>query len=145
FAGLFGGMDCDDGDPAVHPLATDIPDNGVDEDCFEGDLSAAAVAADRQVRLARRRPPRQRARNLILITVDALRADAVGFGGAEHPSSPTMDRVAAGGAAFSRAYAQAPMTRRSFPALLAGRYPANIHWLDLESAYPYTVSHAENL
>jgi arylsulfatase A-like enzyme len=145
FAGLFGGMDCDDGDPEIHPLATDIPDNGVDEDCFEGDLSAEVLAADRQVRLARRRPPRQRARNLILITVDALRADAVGFGGAEHPSSPTMDGLAAGGATFARAYSQAPMTRRAFPALLAGRYPANIHWLDLESRYPYTVSHPDNL
>jgi len=30
--------DCDDTDPDVHPDAVDVPYNGVDEDCYDGDL-----------------------------------------------------------------------------------------------------------
>jgi arylsulfatase A-like enzyme len=146
FSRYFGGLDCDDGDAEINPLAKDVPDNGVDEDCFEGDLAAADVEADRAAHATRNgRAPRQRARNVILITVDALRADAVGFGGAKRPTTPTLDALAVRGAVFERAYSQAPMTRKAFPALLAGRYPANIHWLDLQTRYPYPVSHADNL
>jgi len=35
----FGGLDCDDGDAAVNPLATEIPYDGVDNDCSAGDLT----------------------------------------------------------------------------------------------------------
>jgi hypothetical protein len=38
-----GGTDCDDRDPAVHPGAVDVPENGRDEDCAGGD----AVNLDR--------------------------------------------------------------------------------------------------
>jgi arylsulfatase A-like enzyme len=145
FSRFFGGMDCDDDDPGVHPLARDVPDNGLDEDCFEGDLVSAAVAELRASRLAARRPPQQRVRNVLLITVDALRADAVGFGGAEHPTTPNLDDLAQRGVVFTAAYAHGPSTRRAFPSLLAGRYPSNIHWLDTRSELLYPVSHPDNL
>src|SRR6185503_2408962 len=141
----FGGLDCDDGDPAINPLAKDIPGDGIDQDCFEGDLPPAAVAADRAERARAVHPPRQRAQNLLLITVDALRADAVGFGGAKKPSSPNLDRLARQSAVFRDAWSPAPMTRKAFPALLSGRYPSNVHWLDLATNYPYPVSHEDNL
>jgi arylsulfatase A-like enzyme len=145
FGRWFGGLDCDDGDAAINPLAKDRPGDGIDQDCFEGDLDPAALAADRAERARHRRPPRQRAASVLLITVDALRADAVGFSGARKPSSPNLDRLAKRSAVFSAAWSPAPMTRKAFPALLAGRYPSNVHWLDLESKYPYPVSHQDNL
>jgi len=145
FGRWFGGLDCDDGDPAINPLAKDVPGDGIDQDCFEGDLAPAAVAADRAERARAVHPPRQRAQNLLLITVDALRADAVGFGGAKKPSSPNLDRLARQSAVFRDAWSPAPMTRKAFPALLSGRYPSNVHWLDLATNYPYPVSHEDNL
>jgi Ca2+-binding RTX toxin-like protein len=36
--------DCDDKDPAIRPGATDVPGNGVDEDCSGGDSLGPAVA-----------------------------------------------------------------------------------------------------
>jgi len=145
FGRWFGGLDCDDSEESVNPLAADLPGDGVDQDCFEGDLAPAAIAADRAERQRGRRPPARRAENLLLVTVDALRADAVGFGGAKKPSSPNLDRLARRSAVFTAAWSPAPMTRKAFPALLSGRYPSNVHWVDLETNYPYPVSHEDNL
>ncbi len=145
FPRWFGGLDCDDGDPRINPLARDLPGNGVDEDCYDGDLSEEALEADRAARAEARRPPRRRVDNVVLVTVDTLRGDAVGWGGRDLPTTPNLDRIAARGTAFTAAYTQAPMTRRAFPSLLAGRFPSNIHWLDLRTKYPYTVSHGDNV
>ncbi len=139
FSRFFGG-DCDDADASIHPLAKDVPGDGVDQDCFEGAVSLDTVARDAAERSARPGPAQQRARNVLFITVDALRADAVGFGGATHPTTPALDALAARATVFSRAYTAAPMTRRAFPSLLGGRYPSNIRWRDLQTKYPYTVS-----
>lgn len=145
FGRFFGGMDCDDGDADIHPFAHDVPGDGIDQDCFEGDLNKQALAEVAARRAELRGPAAERAQSAILITVDALRSDAVGFGGASRPSSPTMDRLAKRSAVFNSAWSHAPMTRRAFPALLASRYPSNVHWLKLASKYPYTVSHRDNL
>jgi arylsulfatase A-like enzyme len=63
-----------------------------------------------------------RPRSLILITVDCLRADRVGFLG--HPdATPFLDSLAAESIVFKNAIASGVPTYYSLPALLASRYP----------------------
>jgi len=68
-------------------------------------------------------PPKASARNLLLITIDTLRADHVGAYGYARARTSTLDRIAAGGALFDHAFAAAPITLTSHATLLSGRYP----------------------
>jgi len=60
------------------------------------------------------------ASNVVLVTVDSLRADAIGaYGGDRH--TPVMDDLAADGTVFERAFATGNWTPFSFPSILASR------------------------
>jgi cytochrome c-type biogenesis protein CcmH/NrfG len=67
--------------------------------------------------------PAPGARNLLLVTIDSLRADRVGAYGHAAARTPAFDAVAAAGTRFARAYAAAPLTLPSHASLLTGRYP----------------------
>jgi arylsulfatase A-like enzyme/cytochrome c-type biogenesis protein CcmH/NrfG len=69
-------------------------------------------------------PPPPAARNLVIITIDTLRADRVGAYGYSAARTPTMDRLAREGVMFTHAYAAAPITLTSHASLMTGRYPA---------------------
>ena len=61
-------------------------------------------------------------RNILLVTIDTLRADALGsYGG--RASTPNLDRLAARGARFDFAHAHAVTTLPSHATILTGRYP----------------------
>ncbi len=62
-------------------------------------------------------------RSAILITVDTLRADALGFAGNERVATPTLDRLAASGRVFSEAHAHCVTTLPSHASMLTGLYP----------------------
>jgi choline-sulfatase len=63
------------------------------------------------------------ARNVLLITIDTLRADHVGAYGWTRARTSTLDGIAKNGALFEHAYAAAPITLTSHATLLTGRYP----------------------
>ena len=60
--------------------------------------------------------------NVLLITIDALRADHLGVYGYPRPTSPNIDRLAAEGVTFRRAVSQWPLTSPSFAALMSSTY-----------------------
>lgn len=60
--------------------------------------------------------------DVIVITVDALRADRLGLYGHSRATSPALDRLAAESIAFERAYAPTPHTSFSLTSLLTGRH-----------------------
>ncbi len=57
---------------------------------------------------------------VILISIDSLRADRLGAYGHSAPTSPTLDRLAAQGLRFTRAYSTTSWTLPSHAALLSG-------------------------
>src|SRR5512139_1573158 len=61
--------------------------------------------------------------NVILITIDTLRADYLGCYGNARIPTPNLDALAAQGTIFDRAYCQAPMTPPSHASILTGTYP----------------------
>ena len=65
--------------------------------------------------------------NVLLLTVDTLRPDALGWvaevSGAGARSTPNLDRLAAGGLAFPAAVAPAPLTLPSHLTLMSGLVP----------------------
>jgi len=63
------------------------------------------------------------ARNLVLVTIDTLRADHVGVYGYAGTTTPALDRLAHAGVRFDHAYAPAPLTLPSHASMLTGRYP----------------------
>lgn len=62
-------------------------------------------------------------RDIVFVTVDSLRADHVGTYGYERDTTPFLDSLAADGHVCERAYAHAPATKVSFPAILSGSSP----------------------
>jgi hypothetical protein len=61
--------------------------------------------------------------NVLLITIDTLRADAIGVYGNTRAATPWMDRLAASGTRFDRALAHNVVTLPSHANILSGRYP----------------------
>jgi arylsulfatase A-like enzyme len=62
--------------------------------------------------------------NVLLVTIDTLRADHLGAYGYERATSPRIDALASRGVLFEQAYTYWPKTRGSFVALLTGRLAA---------------------
>ena len=75
-------------------------------------LGLAASAAQ-----ARRFP------NVVLITVDTVRADHVSAYGYARPTTPNIDRLLAAGARFTEARTIEPLTAPSLASMLTSRYP----------------------
>ncbi|MXX75743.1 MAG: sulfatase-like hydrolase/transferase [Holophagales bacterium] len=63
------------------------------------------------------------ARDVVLITIDTLRADATGFAGNAVAQTPHLDRLAAEGWVFERTYAHNVMTLPSHVNLLTSQLP----------------------
>jgi arylsulfatase A-like enzyme/Flp pilus assembly protein TadD len=73
-------------------------------------------------------PPRQPRsstppRNILLITIDTLRADSIGAYGNARAATPWLDRLAAGGVRFDNARAHNVVTLPSHANILTGRLP----------------------
>src|SRR5713101_4074818 len=65
-------------------------------------------------------PPRA---NILIITVDTLRADRVGCYGYPGGLTPSVDALAKDGVVFERGVAQVPLTFPSHAAIFTGTYP----------------------
>jgi arylsulfatase A-like enzyme len=71
---------------------------------------------------AAQEPPAPRIRNVVLVVVDTLRADHLTCYGYPRATSPNLDRLAAGGVRFDRAWTAWPETCESMAAMLSGTW-----------------------
>lgn len=61
--------------------------------------------------------------NVVLVTIDSLRADHVGYNGYYRDTTPFLDSLAENGSTFTNAFAHIGGTRFSFPSILSGVTP----------------------
>src|SRR6267378_8355737 len=61
--------------------------------------------------------------NVVIITIDTLRADHLGCYGYKQIRTPNIDALAADGARFERAYTSVPVTLPSHTVIFTGTYP----------------------
>ena len=89
-----------------------------DPDDDAGDASAPVAAAPREVG----RSLDWTGHDLVLISVDALRADHVHAYGYARPTTPNLDALAAEGTRFESAYCPTPHTSYSLTSMMTGKY-----------------------
>lgn len=70
------------------------------------------------------RPNEEPLQNVLLITIDALRADHLGCYGYGRPTTPRLDALAGEGLLFTDAFAQANCTELSFGSIYTSLYPS---------------------
>jgi len=88
--------------------------------CVVSLLTASAAFSQSSRVTATKRPLKS---DVLLITIDTLRADHVGAYGYKHAQTPTIDGLARSGVVFEHAYSQVPLTLASHTSLLTGTYP----------------------
>jgi arylsulfatase A-like enzyme len=131
YSAFFGGPDCDDHNKDVHPDAKDIPDDGIDQNCVGGDAHAQATPVEVDHGKPAAAPKVSSGQNVLVIFVDTLRFDHLGFAGYRRDGkslTPRIDAFAKQSVVFTHAYSQAPNTPRSVPSFLSSRYPSQIQF-----------------
>lgn len=74
--------------------------------------------------------------NILLLLVDALRADHLGCYGYDRDTSPNLDELAEEGLFFENAYTQAPVTKASTASLVTSLYPSSHRVRGITDALP---------
>jgi arylsulfatase A-like enzyme len=77
--------------------------------------------------------------NVVLVTIDTLRADSLGAYGARTPRTPHVDRLAREGTLWENATSSIPATKPSHFSLLSSRYPRDHGVLNNEGVLPDDV------
>jgi arylsulfatase A-like enzyme len=87
-----------------------------------------------------RAPPAARRPDIVLVTIDALRADHLSSYGYQQFTSPAIDAFARRAARFTNAIAQAPYTKASIASIMTGQYPSAHKTVTASVPFPETMT-----
>jgi arylsulfatase A-like enzyme len=127
YSALLGGGDCAPFDGQVHPGAYEAPDNGRDDNCSLGDVTAAQVSLPDEVEI----PTAPATTSVVLITVDTLRADRMGVYGHSRDTTPRIDAWAKQALVFDKAFTSGGWTSIAVSSMFHGLYPRRMSWTRL--------------
>lgn len=99
----------------------------------------ACSGAEDAAEPARATAPVERPRLILLLSIDSLRPDHLGFYGYERFTSPVLDAIAREGTVFEDASATAPWTLPSHASMLTGLYPLNHRVTSSKTRLPDSV------
>lgn len=103
-------------DAARHPLALDIPGNGIDEDGYGGDLALVPLAAPLGPQaFAGDRP------HVVVVVMESMRGDVLGKRVDGKPAAPNLEALAAAGSVARPAYSHVGFTTESLKSLFTGQ------------------------
>ncbi|HEY7913090.1 MAG TPA: sulfatase-like hydrolase/transferase [Blastocatellia bacterium] len=121
---LLGGGDSDDRNANVHPAAIESIEDGIDNNCVGGDLTALALDEwQNQFRALHHAPyPHAKRLNVIYFFIDTVRADHLGAYGYSRNTSPNIDKLAARSTVFENAYSPSPYTYEAVPKFMQSAY-----------------------
>lgn len=129
YSSMFGEYDCAPFDAQINPRARDEPGNGIDENC-DGEDSVVADTEELAQRSGVLTDDQKKHYNVVLVVIDAVRADYTGMGGSKKGTTPYLDAIGKESLVFTNAYSQSSATQMAFPAILTGREPSSLNWRD---------------
>ena len=103
-------------DAARHPLALDIPGNGIDEDGYGGDLALVPLATPLGPQVFTGTRP-----HVVVVVLESTRGDVLGKRINGRPVAPNLEALAAVGSVAYPAYSHVGFTTESLKSLFSGQ------------------------
>ncbi len=123
---VLGEGDCAPFDRSINRGATDIPDDGIDQNCDGRDFSFEEMIVS-QGPTVEIPPPFKKPWNILLITIDTVRYDRTSFGGyatgpKKRDTTPRLAQLVKKSTSFTFANAPSAGTMASIPAILTSKF-----------------------